>query len=314
MINSLQKKLSIGIPTYNNPAALQRQLDSIFKQIEHTKKYRHEIEIIVSDNSTNDETEKILTIFKTKTPVIIYIKNGKNIGFDRNLDQVLTTAGSIFCWTLSDNDVLEEDALEKILICLNSVGTEAPYLCIRDTKDNEGIKMYTNAEDAITSNNNSILSGLVSRNIFNTDYLPKNRANYHGNQWLHVSIMFDMCARRKFITIPNIFKEDTGTDECRWAAHGNTFITYTSLHSIVMNLTHFGYSDTFLQTYHKAFIKNLPHQVVTAKLFGLRCTRKNLKILVTAAKKEPFILFFCFCVIITPLSILKIFKTLWKKL
>ena len=108
------KILTIGIPTYNNPTGIQNQLEYYLKQKKDNLE-SSELEVIVSDNSENDETKNIVAAFIPRIPELVYIKNIYNVGFDRNLDQVISVSKGNFCWTLSDDDILVEGAIEEVL-------------------------------------------------------------------------------------------------------------------------------------------------------------------------------------------------------
>ena len=100
--------LTIGIPTYNNPKGLERQLKNFVSQIKG-KSLQGKVEIIVSDNSDNDETKHVIKSFLDTDIRLTYIKNPFNIGYDRNVDQVLSKSAGDYCWTLSDNDPVESN-------------------------------------------------------------------------------------------------------------------------------------------------------------------------------------------------------------
>ena len=63
--------VSVLIPTYNRPHYFEEALCSVLEQT-----YPN-IEIIVGDDSTNDETEKVLQKYLCDHSNIIYIKTGQ---------------------------------------------------------------------------------------------------------------------------------------------------------------------------------------------------------------------------------------------
>ncbi|MED2584342.1 glycosyltransferase family 2 protein, partial [Bacillus thuringiensis] len=66
--------VSVLIPTYNRPRYFEKALCSVLEQT-----YPN-IEIIVGDDSTNDETEKVLQKYLCNHSNIIYIKNRSTLG------------------------------------------------------------------------------------------------------------------------------------------------------------------------------------------------------------------------------------------
>ena len=73
--------LSICIPTYNRAEFLKDALDSILRQINENNKDK--VEICISDNASEDNTEELVEEYQKKSPIpIIYHKNEKNMGAD----------------------------------------------------------------------------------------------------------------------------------------------------------------------------------------------------------------------------------------
>jgi len=129
-------KLSICIPTYNRSSYLDKTLKFIIKQILEEEE---EVEIVISDNCSNDETVKILKNYSSKYGFIRYYCNTKNLGFDLNLIKTIENSEGEYVWTFSDDDIIQDKALNKVL---NLIKTHKPnYIClnydqfiIRDSK------------------------------------------------------------------------------------------------------------------------------------------------------------------------------------
>jgi abequosyltransferase len=110
MINS-QPLLSICIPTYNRASFLAPCLDSILLSI---KGFENEVEIIISDNASSDNTQDVVAIYKEKSPFILYNLNNEN-KIDENFWIAATLAKGKFIWLLGDNRNLFEDSIRRIL-------------------------------------------------------------------------------------------------------------------------------------------------------------------------------------------------------
>ncbi len=104
--------LSICIPTYNREKYLQECLDSIVQQDGFNI---DEIEIIISDNASQDNTEQLVHMYSEKYPNIHYHKNQENIGADRNVIAVLKYGKGSYLWWLSDDDILLSGALNSVM-------------------------------------------------------------------------------------------------------------------------------------------------------------------------------------------------------
>lgn len=104
-----QPFLSICIPTYNRAHTLKLLLTSILHQD------IPELEIIISNDASPDETDKIIPFFKRKFYNFTYVKQQKNLGFDANLLYVLRKAHGTYCWTIGDGESLEPHAISEVI-------------------------------------------------------------------------------------------------------------------------------------------------------------------------------------------------------
>ncbi len=305
-------KLTIGILTYNNPLSLQAEVACVLSQLAQDKELGDKVEVLVSDNSENNETQELIALHFANVEHLTYIKNEKNIGYDRNVDQVLTKARGDFCWVLSDNDPIIDGGIAQVVSIIEEYPDTA-RLIIGGAATHKPVEVFPNTEALLEKYDYMIVGGLISRNVFNTKLLPQNRSEYYDNLWFHISVALEMGARTPVALVEDLLMPKTD-NECRWAKDGLTFTTYTNLHGIVMDLGKFGYSDAFLQAYHKIFLKDLPHQIVTAKLFGLTTSRKSIMRLYHHTKYDKGIFATCLILLMVPTFIFRIARYLWKKL
>jgi glycosyltransferase involved in cell wall biosynthesis len=111
------KILTIAIPTYNRAKDLNSCLNSIFSQ---TNVNYDDIEFVVSDNNSSDDTETVVREYIKKGFNINYIKNKKNIGPDNNFIQCFNLANGKYFWLIGDDDIVVDGALERILKVLKT--------------------------------------------------------------------------------------------------------------------------------------------------------------------------------------------------
>ncbi|UPO97414.1 glycosyltransferase [Cetobacterium somerae] len=112
------KKLGICIPTYNRENLLKELLESIFSIV--SSEDRDRIQICISDNASNDQTEIMVESFQNKGIEIIYYKNFENIGPDLNYLKCVEIATSEYCWLMGSDDKVEKDSISYILKELNA--------------------------------------------------------------------------------------------------------------------------------------------------------------------------------------------------
>jgi glycosyltransferase involved in cell wall biosynthesis len=90
--------VTIGMPVFNGGKYLRQALDSLVAQ-----DYGN-INIIISDNASNDETEVICRNYASKHKNILYVRNRRNIGALGNFKKVLKqSTGEYFMWAASDD-------------------------------------------------------------------------------------------------------------------------------------------------------------------------------------------------------------------
>lgn len=105
-------KLTIAIPTYNRDKYLDRCLENIFLQIGG---HEDEVEIIVSDNASTDNTYQVIEKYKAEGRSIKYFRNEQNMGPDYNIYQCYDKANGNYVLALGDDDLLIDTAIVKIV-------------------------------------------------------------------------------------------------------------------------------------------------------------------------------------------------------
>lgn len=106
--------LSICIPTFNRAGYLTECLASI-----QAEGLCDDIEVVVSDNASTDDTQAVLTHFKDHLP-LRWVIQAANLGADRNFDAVVNFARGKFCWILGSDDCIEPDGLRTVLDLVRS--------------------------------------------------------------------------------------------------------------------------------------------------------------------------------------------------
>lgn len=100
--------VSVIIPAYNRPHFLQKALQSVLDQT-----YTN-IEIIVCDDSTNDEVQTMMKLFIQTDPKIKYVKND-TVLFLKNWHKGFELASGEYINYLMDDDVFHPHKIEKMM-------------------------------------------------------------------------------------------------------------------------------------------------------------------------------------------------------
>lgn len=102
--------LSLCIPNYNRPQFLAQNLKVIARQA------TNQVEIVVSDDCSQEKITPVIDNFAKKYPNVKlqFYPQPKNLGFDKNVLEVISKAKGKFCWLLSNDDQILPGSLNKI--------------------------------------------------------------------------------------------------------------------------------------------------------------------------------------------------------
>jgi hypothetical protein len=91
-------RVSIGMPVYNAEDTVARALDSFLAQTVQ------DIEIVISDNASEDATGEICRAYAERDSRIRYVRNPVNIGISRNFNQAFElSSAEYFKWAAHDD-------------------------------------------------------------------------------------------------------------------------------------------------------------------------------------------------------------------
>lgn len=117
MTNKRRPLLTISIPTWNRVGYIQGAIDSITVEVERDKLH-DEVEILISDNGSDDGTQAVVEERARRYPYVRYIRNERNMGMRFNLLQVMRKADGEYCMLLGDDDRLTEGSPAAIVNAL----------------------------------------------------------------------------------------------------------------------------------------------------------------------------------------------------
>jgi len=126
--------VSICIPTFNRAEALTLCLGDLI-----TNK-QSDIEIVVSDNGSTDNTESVMKQFQDEG--IRYFRNEKNLGFDLNLIKTVEHARGEYVFFLSDEDYVDYKNILWLLEQIRQKKTVTQFLGTTINKQKNIEKIY----------------------------------------------------------------------------------------------------------------------------------------------------------------------------
>jgi glycosyltransferase involved in cell wall biosynthesis len=105
----MQPKVSVGLPVYNGADRVGAAIESVLSQT------LNDIELVISDNASTDETQEICEKYADSDPRIRYHRNDTNLGAAANFNRVFELSRAPYFKWLGHDDVLMPTALEKAL-------------------------------------------------------------------------------------------------------------------------------------------------------------------------------------------------------
>ena len=133
--------VSICIPTYNRAGALILCLEDLIRN------KQSDIEIVVSDNGSTDDTESVMKQFQEEG--IRYFRNEKNLYFDLNLIKIVEHAKGEYIFFLSDEDYVDHKNILWLLEQIRQKNTVTQFLGTTINKQNNIEKIYKVYRDRI---------------------------------------------------------------------------------------------------------------------------------------------------------------------
>lgn len=188
--------LSICIATFNRGKFISETLDTILKQSSS------DVEVIVVDGASSDNTSEIMARYVLKYPQVKYFRESVNSGVDADFDKSVSYARGEFCWLMTDDDLLLPNAVETVIKSLKGdndliiVNSELRSVDLSAIYDYQRLKLDADKEyretdgEAFFVDTASYLSFIGCVVIRRSFWLSRNRKSYYGTLFVHVGVLF----------------------------------------------------------------------------------------------------------------------------
>jgi len=235
-------RLSICIATYRRADFIGRTLDSILPQL------GRDVELLVVDGCSPDGTPEVMAKYVTSHPHLRYVREDVNSGIDGDYDKAVSYARGEYCWLMTDDDLLVEGAVQRVLSHLHDVDLVVvnarvlnadlseeltPQLMKLDRDRSYGPAtaeaLFTDAAAYL-----SFIGGVViRRSIWQT----RNRELYYGSLFIHFGVIFQSpsVSRAYIIASPLILIR---YGNAMWTARGFEIWMFKWC-ELVWSMTHF---------------------------------------------------------------------------
>ena len=189
-------KLSICIATFKRGLFIGQTLESICAQIEP------EVEIVILDGGSPDNTAEVVAGFVARFPCVRYIRELTNSGIDQDYDKAVLNARGEFCWLMTDDDLLFPGAISRLmkaldgpqdLVIVNASVFDTrleKVLCDRllNIQSDREYGAGEVEEFFVTAANYlSFIGGVVIRK---SAWEVRDRSSYFGTLFIHIGVIF----------------------------------------------------------------------------------------------------------------------------
>ena len=191
--------LTIGIPTYNRAGYLDQLLAGLVPAAEGKG-----IEVLVSDNCSTDGTAAVINKYRG-FHCLRYLKNSENLGFDRNILNLLANASGRFLWLMGDDDKIEVKRLGEVIHLLEDNPDTALFFLSYRPDDRKirrsaaaGLK-YLTLDAQQYADRYLHRATLISTNVINLAAARKLALNREcvSRGWIHVHLLLLLADRLK---------------------------------------------------------------------------------------------------------------------
>lgn len=271
-------KLTIGIPIYNGEITIQETLSSIIGQL------TPDVEIVISDNASNDNTSKIIKANCAEYDQIKYFRNETNVGADANIDLVVKRSNGTFVWLMGDDDEIAPGGIKKVMEVIQTNPMLAAIFvnyssydrltgkCIEEQTLKINKDIFCPDADTflkVATIYPNFMSSIIVRKSRWLDY---NSNNYMGTHWLQYSMLMKIIEEQTaycvaFPYVMNRGMEFNGPNEAN--RNGAAIQVLMNLVDIVDGLPSNVFSEEAKKSARWEAYKFLPRKIFSSKRHGL---------------------------------------------
>jgi glycosyltransferase involved in cell wall biosynthesis len=189
-------RLSICIATRNRANLIGEALEHIGKQLTGAT------EVVVVDGASTDNTAEVVEAKRLRFPQIRYCPQSSNSGIDGDFDKAVELAHGEYCWPMSDDDLLVDDAVKRVLGLLETnpdvlivdvevrsddftevlIERRLPFRGVRRYGAEDAEKLFVECAQHLT-----YIGGAIVRR---SAWMARDRRPYYGTEFIHFGVIF----------------------------------------------------------------------------------------------------------------------------
>lgn len=210
--------ISVIIPTFNCSVYLRRAIDSVLVQ------GLINLEIIVVDDASTDNTQKLLKKYYKNNPAVHVIQHEKNKKQGASRNTALGVANGKYIFFLDADDWIDEDALLHLASIAEKYNTEIVACGVRQVWENGEIRPYHahafacgGGRDALYHFAENRIGSIVWNKLYLREFVERKNLRFIVPYW-HEDVIFTAQAIyecKKYISVEdvycNYFQRDNST-------------------------------------------------------------------------------------------------------
>ena len=193
--------LTIAIPVYNGGQTIGRLLDSISGNLVSFP----EVEVIILNNASGDNTLHVVEGFKSKIVNLKVITHDVNIGPDLNFIRCVELAKHDYVWIIGDDDIMAAGAVSDVLTILQTQHNLSAIVCNYSLRPDDNVEVCERVinlfNDKTTTtplelvNAAGLHMNFLSSTIHSREkFLSVNFDRYKNTYWLQLGVFLEYAA------------------------------------------------------------------------------------------------------------------------
>ena len=200
--------LTLGLPVFNDVEGARRSIPSLIQCVIDS---RHQVELIISDNCSDDDVFDVATNFCEGISNAIVLRQDENLGFRGNLLAIAQRAQSEYIWFVGAGEIMVPDEFPRVLDFLETSkldwgtvgGIIAPGVELLDLDSMPEVQLATlTASDGVESDL-EVVNHLISLNVFRREVIEFLTCQTTSSQdvkkdyWPHFEAILQFCQHSK---------------------------------------------------------------------------------------------------------------------
>lgn len=204
-MNDPNRSLGICIPTYKRPDQLRQCVLSIIAAAEP-----YDVPVYILDDSTDDTNTEALLELRNRYPHIVYRKNERNLGIDRNIVASVDACECDYAWIMGEDDRMKPDAVRVALAALE---TSPAFVCANYAYVDDAVsiilreKQLDITDDLVLSDEEFLRTHAWAIGFIGACIVDKglwkavDKTRYIGTYYAHAGVILESLAGRKALVL-----------------------------------------------------------------------------------------------------------------